>query len=289
MTSVVDRPAEERDGIDAAASGVTAAPPTKESAVVRMGRALGRQWPPILLFVFVLGGWELTMQLLSEPTRYFPAPSDAVGEVTGDLSFFWGHTQTTLKEAGLGFLIGSTLAGFFALLMAESSIADRALLPLFVVVKVTPAVVLAPFFVILLGFGMGPKVVLAVLTVFYSMLINALTGFKSIDEGALEVMQSVKASRLEIFWRLRLPNSLPYLFSAAKIGVPLAILGAVFAEIYNSTSGLGNIIRTAGEFGAFPAIWGTIYVLAAIGLILIGLVTLIERRLLRWHVSQRTA
>ena len=229
------------------------------------------------------------MQLRSEPIRYLPPPSDAISEITSQFDFFWRHAQTTLKEAGLGFLIGSSLAGVFALVMAEWSLADRALLPLFVIVKVTPAVVLAPFFVIWLGFGMGPKVILAVLTVFYSMLINALTGFKSIDEGSLEVMKSVKASRLEIFWRLRLPNSLPYLFSAAKIGVPLAILGAVFAEIYNSTSGLGNIIRGAGEFGAFPTIWATIYVLAAIGLILIGLVSLLERRLLRWHVSQKSS
>ncbi len=190
-----------------------------------------------------------------------------------------------MTEAGIGFLIGGSLAGLFALIMAESSIADRALLPFFVIVKVTPPVVLTPFLVIALGFGMGPKVFLAALTLFYAMLINTLTGFKAVDEGALEVMESVDASRLEIFYRLRLPNSLPFLFSAAKIGVPLAILGAVFAEIYNSTRGLGNVIRTASEFGAFAPIWGAIYVLALVGLALIGLLSLVERRVLRWHVA----
>ena len=189
----------------------------------------------------------------------------------------------------MGFLIGGSLAALFALLMAEFSLADRALLPLFVVVKVTPAVVFTPFLAALLGFGAGPKVVLAALTLFYAVLVNALTGFKSVDVGALEVMRSVDASRFEIFYRLRLPNSLPFIFSAAKIGVPLAILGAVFAEIYNPGEGLGNIIRTAGEFGAFAPIWGATYVLAILGLVLIGLLTLLERRVLRWHDSQRVA
>ena len=241
----------------------------------------------MLLFVAFFSTWELAIRAMAEPLRYLPAPSVVIAELADRPGWYWNHAQLTLQEAGLGFLVGAGIAVIAAFLMTESSIADRALLPFFVVVKVTPAVVLVPFMVVLLGFGMGPKVVLAALTLFYAILINTVTGFKSVDEGALEIMRSVNASRREIFFKLRLPNSLPYLYSAAKIGVPLAVLGAVFAEIYRSESGLGNIVRTAGEFGAFVPIWGAIYVLAIIGLVLIGLVTVAEKRMLKWHVSQK--
>ena len=291
VTSVIDRHADEQGSPEGRepASGVGTLHVEKGlgARAGRAARAFANQWPPILLFIAVLVGWELSVQVMAEPLRYLPPPSDVFGEIFGRPGFYWRHTQQTLTEAGWGFLIGGSLAAVSALLMAESSIMDRALLPLFVVIKVTPAVVLAPFFVVLLGFGMGPKIVLAALTLFYAMLINTVTGFKSVDEGALEVLNSVNASRIEIFLRLRLPNSLPYLFSAAKIGVPLAVLGAVFAEIYRSEIGLGNVIRVAGEFGIWPGLWGAIYVLAITGLILIGSLTFLERKRLKWHVSQK--
>jgi NitT/TauT family transport system permease protein len=291
VTSVVGRHSDEQDedqaSMSASGVGTLDVDGGLGARAARFGRMVVRQWPPILLFIVVLVGWDLTVQAMAEPIRYLPPPSDVFAEIFGRLGWYWHHTQQTLQEAGLGFLIGGTLAGVFALMMTESSIMDRALLPLFVVVKVTPSIVLVPFFVVLLGFGMGPKVILAALTLFYAMLINSVTGFKSVDPGALELLNSVNASRLEIFLRLRFPNSLPHLFSAAKIGVPLAILGAVFAEIYRSQVGLGNVIRTAGEFGAWPRLWGAIYVLAFIGLILIGSLTLLEKRVLRWHVSQK--
>ena len=264
---------------------------TRDGGVVsgagRVLRKVVRQWPPLALLILVFGTWEVAIQSMADPLVFLPPPSEIFSEVFGRLGFYWRHTELTLKEAGLGFLIGAGLAVVSAVLMAESSIMDRALLPLFVVIKVTPAVVMAPFFVIFLGFGMGPKVVLAALTLFYAVLINAVTGFKYVDEGALEVMRSVDASRFEIFLRLRLPNSLPHLFSAAKIGVPLAVLGAVFAEIYRSSAGLGNVIITAGHLGDMVPLWGGVYVLAVIGLILIGMVTLLEKRMLRWHISQK--
>ena len=286
VTSTVDR--DSQDAASASSSvGTIAVDRGVGVTTVRALKGVGRWWPPAIVFFLVFSVWESAFRFFHVSLRYLPAPSDVLSELFGRPGWYWHHAQVTLQEAGLGFLLGGGVAFVAAYLMAESSIAHRALLPFFVVLKVTPAVVLVPLMVVLLGFGMWPKVVLAALTLFYAMLINTVTGFKSVDEGALEIMRSVDASRGEVFFKLRLPNSLPYLLSAAKIGVPLAVLGAVFAEIYNSVSGLGNIVRTAGEFGGFSAIWSAIYVLALIGLVLIGIVTLAERRLLRWHVSQK--
>ena len=215
-----------------------------------------------------------------------PAPSVVFAEILGNLRFYVDHTLVTLFEAGLGFLIGWAFALTAAVAMAEFRTVERALLPFFVLIKTTPSVVLTPVLIIALGFGPGPKVIIAALTLFYATLINAVTGFRSVDEHALEVLRSVNASRFEIFFRLRLPNSLPYLFSAAKICMPLAILGAVFAEMQNSREGLGNVIVQAGHNINMTVLWAGIYVLAIVGISLVSLVGTIERRVLRWHSSQ---
>ena len=288
MTSVVDKGTVENGaGLANNASGVIVRelPPTEK--LQRAARRFLRVWPALVLFALIFGGWELWVKVKDIPPLYVPAPSVIYAEVAGNLGFFWENTQLTLQEAGLGLLIGSGIAGIAAALMAESSIADRAFLPAFVVVKVIPSVTLVPVLVVALGLGMAPKVVIAALTLFYAVFINAVTGFKSVDEGALEVMRSVDASRREIFLKLRLPNSLPHLFAAAKIGFPLAVLGAMFAEIYNSKAGLGNVITISASRINMATMWGAIAVLALVGVILVGSVGIAEKRVLKWHSSQR--
>ena len=246
-------------------------------------------WPGIALLAFVFGTWELIVQTRRVAVIYLPAPSRIFGEIFGSYDFYFDHTRVTLSEAALGFAFGWTFALAAGVLMAEFRLVERALLPLFVLVKTTPSVVLTPVLIIALGFGAGPKVVIAALTLFYATLINAVTGFKSVDENSLEVLRSVNASRLEIFFRLRLPNSLPYLFSAAKISVPLALLGAVFAEMQNSREGLGNVIVQAGHNINMTVLWAGIYVVAILGITLVSLVGMIEGQVLRWHSSQAKA
>lgn len=253
------------------------------------GRALrstGRTWPGVALLASLVLAWELVVRVRDIPPLYVPAPSEIAAEVAGRLDFFWTHTWLTLQEAALGLLIGTAVATIAAVVATESSIADRALLPAFVVVKVIPSVALVPVLVAALGIGMGPKVVIAAVTLFYAVFINLVTGLKSVDQDAMELMRSVDASRWEIFLRLRLPNSLPYLFAAAKIGVPLAVLGAMFAEFYTSTAGLGNVIVVAAVRTDMQTMWGAIVVLMGLGVTLVGGIGIAERRMLRWNRSR---
>jgi NitT/TauT family transport system permease protein len=253
----------------------------------RAGRKVASTWPAFVLFILLFGGWEAYVQLKNIPPLYVPAPSVIYSEVAGRLGFFLEHTWVTLQEAGLGLLLGAGIAATAAAFMAESTIADRGLLPAFVVVKVVPSVALVPVLIVALGLGIWPKVVVAALTLFYAVFINAVTGFKSVDEGAMEVMRSVNASRKEIFFRLRLPNSLPYLFAAAKIGFPLAVLGAMFAELETSKAGLGNVIAISASRINMQTMWGAIFVLMFLGLVMVGSLGILERRVLKWHSSQR--
>lgn len=259
----------------------------KKSWQRRVAGKLGVVLPGVVLIAIIIGTWELFVRSLDVKVIYVPAPSKIFAEVVNNGEYYFNHARTTMSEAAWGFGYGVGIAIIVAMLMAEFRIVERALLPLCVMIKVTPSVALAPVFVIIMGFGSGPKVFVAALTVFYAALINAVTGFKDVDADALELLRSVDASRWEIMRRLRVPSALPHLFAAAKICAPLAVLGAVFAEMQNSRRGLGNVILQASHNLNMVRLWGAIFVLMFIGVVLVGFVSLIERRFLRWHTSQR--
>ena len=173
--------------------------------------------------------------------------------------------------------------------MAHSRFVERATMPIIVLVQSTPVAVLAPVFLLWFGFSPTPKILVAALFAFIPFVANALTGLRSVDRDTLEVMRSVDASRREILWNLRLPHALPGLFSAARICVSLALVGAVIGELYGgSTQGLGYQARIAQSRSLVDQLWGSVLSLALIGIVLTLGVMALERRTLRWHTSQTT-
>ena len=132
--------------------------------------------------------------------------------------------------------------------MAHSPFIERASLPLAVLIQVTPIIAYAPAIVIWFGFGLKSILVITSLVCFVPFLVNSVAGLRSVDPNLLELARSVDARRRVIFWRLRLPSSLPFLFSAARIAVGLALIGAVLGEFFGSKEGLGY----ADQDGAGP-------------------------------------
>jgi NitT/TauT family transport system permease protein len=153
--------------------------------------------------------------------------------------------------------------------------------------NVTPVVSFAPGLVILFGFSVLPRFIVTGVIVFFPFLVNSLIGLKSVDPEALEFFHTLHATRREILSRLRIPSSLPFLFAAARIGVPLALVGAVVAEFTTSGSprGLGAEIEIAYGFGNLPVVYGSVFCLAVIGVLSTMVVVVAERRLLRWHTA----
>jgi NitT/TauT family transport system permease protein len=162
---------------------------------------------------------------------------------------------------------------------------ERSLLPLAILVKVTPIVAVAPLFVIWFGFGAMPKVLIAALITFFPTLVNGVTGFRSVNPGAMDFLRSLRASRREIFFALRVPSSLPYLFAAFRVSIPLSVTGAVIAEWFSADRGLGSVIVVAHNDLDMPTLFGAIFALAFIGIGLTILVGLMERKALFWHES----
>jgi NitT/TauT family transport system permease protein len=253
----------------------------------RSGQLLRALVPPLVGVVGFLLLWQLLVTVLDIPQFELPSPSDILRHIWSDPQFYIDNARVTLWEAFLGFLLGLAFALAIATVMAHSRFAEQAITPLAVLIQVTPLIAYAPALVIWLGFGMKPILVGTALVCFVPFLFNAVVGFRSIDPATHELLRSVDASRREVFFRLRVPHALPYLFSAARIAVGLALIGAVLTEFFAGvSSGLGWAIKVAQSRNLTLQLWGSIFVLAFLGAAATILIGALERIVLRWHASQ---
>jgi NitT/TauT family transport system permease protein len=197
------------------------------------------------------------------------------------------NALTTLEEALIGAAVGMTAAFLLAVVMSFVKVVERALLPLSVVLNVTPVIAIAPALVVAFGFGESPKYIITAILVFFPFLINSLTGLRSVDPRALDVFRTLHASRSEIMRKLSLPSSLPYLFAAARICLPLSLIGAVVAEFVaaGTANGLGTLIVTAASLGDLKTIYASVFILSVMGVALFLLVVMLQNRVLTWHGS----
>ena len=135
--------------------------------------------------------------------------------------------------------------------------------------------------------GCTPKLIITALICFFPILINTAVGLRSVPQQVMQVYKTMDASRLELLVHLRIPNALPYIFAALRIVFPLSIIGAVVAELSasGSTGGLGTAISVASSMNQLAVVYAAIFVLAVMGVLLLALITLVERRVLHWHES----
>jgi NitT/TauT family transport system permease protein len=257
----------------------------RPAGIVR--RLLASALPPAIVVAVLVGAWDLYVRISGVKPYLVPSPEAVFRRWAGDLGFFYGEGWTTVQEAVGGLAIGGGLAVLLAVLLAHSRLLERGVLPVAIALKVTPIVAIAPLFTIWFGFGLLPKVLIAALVAFFPLLINAITGFRSVNPGALDVMRTLNASPWSIFWHLRLPSALPYLFAALKVSATLALIGALVAEWSNAAGGLGRVIWLANSNLDTPTLFAGILTLATLGVAVNGVLSMIERRLLFWHEAFR--
>jgi len=280
--------------------GLTAGePPRDHRRVVDAGalgerrarRALIARWsrfgvPPVVVLVCLGAIWEV----LADHNKQTIPTLGAVGSSLVDgPHFYLANAAWTLEEMVVGLGVSFVVAFSLAVLMTYVKVVERAVMPLAVVLNVTPVVSFAPGLVIVFGFSLLPRFIVTAVIVFFPFLVNSLVGLKSVDLEALEFFETLNASRREILWHLRLPSSLPFLFTAARIGVPLSLVGAVVAEFTTtgSVGGLGNQILIADQQLDLPVVYASVFCLAVIGIVTTGIVIIAERRLLRWHSAYK--
>ncbi|HUP83740.1 MAG TPA: ABC transporter permease, partial [Candidatus Limnocylindria bacterium] len=227
-------------------------------------------------------GWKVLVVVANYPVFILPAP-DVVArrflEAWTD-GTMWPHASATLVEIGLGLAVGAGLALAVGYLLARSRFAERLLSPYIVAAQATPVLILAPFIALWVGTGLALKVVICALIVFFPIAISTMVGIRSVDQRLLEMGHSLRASRRQIVTKLELPAALPQILGGMRVGVTLAVIGAIVGEWAGPDRGLGVLINLArGSLFDIPLMYAALATIVFIALTLYLIVLLVERAL----------
>jgi len=237
---------------------------------------------PLAAFLVI---WEWLGAIFKLPPFIFPSLHDVWGRFiqvlqNGTLLF---HSGVTLSEISLGLLIGSLVASVLGYRIARSRRLERALSPYLVATQAIPIVAIAPLLVIWLGPGMGAKVLICALIVFFPILVNTVVGVRAVPLALHDLMHSLHASRWQILWLLEIPAALPVFLGGLRIGATLSVIGAVVGELVGADRGLGFLINVGrGQYDT-ALVFVAIFTLIALALALYGIVAWIESRALVWQ------
>jgi len=254
---------------------------------VRTLRSLVAPVVGILVFALV---WELLVRALDIRRFVLLAPSAIVAEFADAPSFYLEHASITARHMLIGLSISLVVALAIGSVMAASRFVEEATQPVLILILVTPWVAYITSVVIWLGFGDRPIIFMVAFTTLPVFVFGVVGGMRSADPAARELLASVDARRWEVLWRLRLPAALPSIFTTARFAVGLALAAAYFSEgSALSNDGLGAIGRRAAldQTTGAEVLWTTIVCSAVLGIVALALISVAERLLLRWHVSQR--
>jgi putative hydroxymethylpyrimidine transport system permease protein len=242
-----------------------------------------RTWPPLLLLAATVGLWELVVRAAHVPDYLFPAPTSVAASLAHDSALLGRATLVTLREIMLGYLLAVAAALAIAVILHFSAALRQALLPLLVLSQTVPTVLLAPILAILLGFGIGPKLIVVAVVCFFPIAVNTVDGLRAADPELIRMMRTLHGGRLAIFRRVEAPGALPAIFSGARIAATYAAVGAVFGEWAGSSAGLGFVILQAQPALDTARIFAAVLILSTLALILYALISLAERLLVPWQ------
>ena len=242
-----------------------------------------RQWlPSLLIVVGILAAWEAYVRVFDVQTWLLPAPSDIGAALYGDAGLLWRHTRTTLSEIIVGFGLALACGVALATAIGLSRTLERAIYPFVIASQTIPIIVIAPMLLIWVGYGLAPKVIVVALISFFPIVVNMVDGLKSVDRDMVNLMRTLGAHRLQVFLKVQVPTSLPYLFSGMRVAIAVSVIGAVIGEWVGSSEGLGYLmIRSKPQF-LTERVFAAIAILSAMGVGLFASVGIVERFAIPW-------
>jgi putative hydroxymethylpyrimidine transport system permease protein len=241
-----------------------------------------------LIVLAGLGAWEAIVRLGVVDELILPAPTQVVGALWTDRDLLAPDLAVTTWEVVLGLAAAIAAGAALAIAMHLSTAARRALRPLVIGSQAVPVPVIAPLVVLVLGFGLAPKVLLVALVCFFPVAINLYDGLRDTDPDARKLLRSLDATRWQTLRMLELPSALPATFTGIKIAAAVAVIGAVFAEWAGSSEGLGHALLTANGQLATARAFAATLLLFLLAIALYGAFALLERRVAGWTPRSRT-
>jgi NitT/TauT family transport system permease protein len=242
---------------------------------------------PILLIVALVVLWQAAMSIFAIPKWLIPTPLEVINEMIKEWPRLWREGLVTAYASFFGFLLSVAVGIPLAMAIAYSRVIESFLYPVLVFSQTIPKIAIAPLFVVWFGFGVFPKVISGFLLAFFPIVVATVTGFKSVERDMIDLVRSMKASRLQTFVMISFPFALPSIFAGLKVAVTLAVVGAVVGEFVGSNSGLGYLLQIANGNFDLPLMFAALVALAMIGVLFFVVLEAIERLVLPWHASQR--
>ena len=242
------------------------------------------------VFAVLIGGlvlWELGVLVLRPSPLLLPAPSAIFASFLEAPGLYLRHAGFTLLTTAIGFGLAVGLGVALAIGIVHSRLLEHTVYTLLVALNSVPKVALAPLFVIWMGTGAEPRIAIALMLAIFPIIIDTVLGLRSVDPDMLSLAQVYRASSLKVLTRVRFPCALPSIFAGMKVGISLALVGAIVGEFVAGATGLGYLILIAqGQFDT-TRVFVSLLALGVMGTALFYLIDLAERLMLPWHVSRR--
>lgn len=233
--------------------------------------------------------WEIACIALGVGEYLLPKPTDIAKALVENGAFLVGHTVYTLAATVLGFAIAVVVGVAAAIWIVHSPLVERTLFTGLVAFNSVPKIAIAPLFIIWVGTDIESKVLMAFLIAVFPIVVDSVLGLRSVDPAQLDLVHTYRATKGEMFWKIRFPNALPSIFAGMKVGVTLALIGTIVGEFVGASNGLAFVILQAQGTYQVSLVFAAITILSVMGVVLFGLIDMADRRFLPWHVSNRSS
>ncbi len=240
---------------------------------------------PAIVFVLMYAGIELIIRTFNIQQWILPTPTNILLTFYANfVSEILPHTYVTLKGIIIGFLIAVPLGITIAFFLSQFGILDKAFSPYVIFLSTTPLITLVPLLMIWLGFGIKVKILAVTIQTFPIIMMNSVTGFNNVETLKLELMTSLGANRLQTFFNVTLPASLPNVFTGIKLGTIFSTIAAISTEFVGGKTGLGSRIVYYTSYIKTNLAFACILAVTLIGIVLYSIVSLLEEKLVKWNI-----
>lgn len=251
-------------------------------------RSPGREWlrrylPPLFTFTLLIVGMEVLLPILKVKVYVLPQPHVVLEDLWVARDLYIKHAALTLAQAVTGALIGSFVGFSIAIVLTLSRLLERGCAPIIVASNSIPILAIAPILIMWLGAGSVSKVAVAAFLCFFPVCINSIKGLHSVEVVKRDLFHSYAASNWQTFFKLRLPSSLPFVFTGLKITGTSSVIATIVAQFVGSNAGLGYLILRASFELDTPRVWGSVVLASALGIAFYGFIGLVERWVVRWR------
>jgi NitT/TauT family transport system permease protein len=237
---------------------------------------------PVLALVAVIVAWEAAVAALRFPPQVLPAPSLVLETLWKARAPILEHAAITLVRTLIGFGLAIVVGVGLGLVIGYWWLVSAALSPLVTAFYCLPKAAVVPIFLLWVGLGTRPAVLTALSIAFFPILVNVVTGLSTIDPDMADLFRTLGGRRRQVFWKVGLPASLPYFFASLRVAGPSALVGAVIAEMFASSNGLGYVMLLAGSGFNMELMFATVVMMAALGGLIYLVCAYADRRFAWW-------